>query len=117
MVFPEVTSPESCSPEIASPVPDLIIPPELFVIVNESILSFRLIAFEPAALIVPELVTVSLVASAPCTALFKLKIVPPDFTVTELSDQHLCGLYFCVASVPRVTPELIVSVDSSVNLT
>ena len=61
--------------------------------------------------------TVSLVASAPCTALFKLKIVPPDFTVTELSDCAFMWALFCVASVPRVTPELIVSVDSSVNLT
>ena len=60
-MFPEVSSSLSFSPEIASPAPDLIIPPELFVIVDP-ILSFRLIALEPAALIVPELVTVSLVA-------------------------------------------------------
>ena len=76
--------PVAASPEIESPVPDLIIPPKLFVIV-ESAVSFKFIAFEPAALIVPEFVTVKSSESSPWTALCKLKIDPPEFTITETS--------------------------------
>ena len=50
--------PVAVSPEIEAPVPDLIIPPKLFVIV-ESAVAFKFIAFAPAALIVPEFVKLS----------------------------------------------------------
>ena len=74
-------TPVAASPEIESPVPDLIIPPKLFVIVEPAV-SFKFIAFEPAVLIVPEFVTVKSSESSPWTALCKLKIDPPDCTTT-----------------------------------
>ena len=56
-------TPVAVSPEIESPAP-LIIPPKLFVIV-ESSASFKFIALAPAALIVPEFVTVKSSESSP----------------------------------------------------
>ena len=81
--------PVAASPEIESPVPDLIIPPKLFVIV-ESAVSFKFIALAPAALIVPEFVTVKSSESSPWTAFCELLISPPEFTVTETLFFHLC---------------------------
>ena len=60
---------------------------------------------------------VSLKVSWPWTALFKLKIVPPEFTVTELSDCSLISALFWVDRLPRVIPEFIVNVDVSENWT
>ena len=102
--------PVAASPEIESPVPDLIIPPELFVIVERAV-SFKFIAFEPAALIVPEFVTVKSSESSPWTALCKLKIDPPEFIITETSFFSFMSAFCCWVRLPKVIPELIVSVS------
>ena len=103
-------TPVAASPEIESPAPDLIIPPKLFVIVEPAV-SFKFIAFEPAALIVPVLVTVKSSESSPWTALCKLKIDPPEFTITETSFFSSMSALFWVSRFPKVIPELIVSVS------
>ena len=82
----------------------------MFVII-ESAVSFKFIAFEPAALIVPELLTVKSSESSPWTALFKLKIDPPEFTITETSFFSFMSALFWVVRLPKVIPEFIVSVS------
>ena len=102
--------PVAVSPEIVFPVPDLIIPPKLFVII-ESAVSFKFIALAPVALIVPEFVTVKSSESSPWTALCKLKINPPEFITTETSFFSFMSAFCCWVRLPKVIPELIVSVS------
>ena len=96
-------TPVAACPEIESPTPLIIIPPKLFVIVERAV-PFKFIAFEPAALIVPELVMVKSSESWPWTALCKLKIDPPEFTITETSFFSSMSALFWVIRFPKVIP-------------